>query len=82
MLKNIGNHHHPSRISIDYQEEKSVQSHDTRRITVSLEKNPREDISHGRKEIPVCTVPYSTPSFLSANISAMISSPQPQHHHP
>ena len=40
MLRNIGNHHHSSRISIDFQEEKSGKSHDTGRITVSSLEKP------------------------------------------
>ena len=66
---------HPSRINIDYQEEKRGRHYAKRIIISSL--NPGEDISHGRKEIPVCTVPYISSSFPLWNISAMVSSPQP-----
>ena len=46
------------------------------------QKNPREDISQERKEMPVYTVPYSPSPFFSMNISAMVSSPQTQHPSP
>ena len=45
---------HPSRISVYYQGGKRGRRHDIKRnIVCSL--NPREDISHRRKEMPVCT---------------------------
>ena len=72
---------HPSRISIDYQEEK--RSCDTKaKITISSLEKPLQDISHVRKKMPAFTVPGSPPPFLSVNISAMVSSPKPQHPSP
>ena len=56
--------------------EKGEEGHDRRRITNSSLENPGEDISQGRKEMPVYTVPYSPPPFFSMNISAMVSSPK------
>ena len=46
------------------------------------QKNPRGDISQGRKQMPVFTVPYSPPLFLSVSIPAMVSSTQLQHPFP
>ena len=76
MLENISNHRHPSRINTDYQEVKRGRRHDIKRNTV-CSLNPGQDISHGRKEMPVCIAPYSPPPFLSVNISAMVSSHKP-----
>ena len=75
MLEKICKKCHPSRINIDYQEENRGR-HYTKRIIISS-LNPGEDISHGRKEMLVCTVQYISSSFPLWNISAMVSSRQP-----